>query len=258
MMKTLRFYFDRAADTYERASTVQKKVAKRLIEMVSSDYYRTVIEIGSGEGFLTESLIDKIKFDRYINLDISLRLLLKLRKKLGKRVSYINGKAENIPIRAYSTDLLISSSSLHWVDDIESSLISILKLLKEGGRFYFSIFVLPTLREIEVASKYSGFGSIYPLRTATDYLKILETNRNFKFDYEVVTLREKFTSVKEILYSLKLTGTNFTLNKRFSGKNSFKRFCDFYERTFKEGSSLYCTYEVLFIEGQRVSLCPQD
>lgn len=256
-MKTLKFYFDRAADTYEKGSVVQKKVANRLIECVSPDFYKAVIEIGSGEGFVTEALIDKINFERYINIDISLRLLLKLKKKLGNRVSYLNGRAENIPIKPYSADLIVSSSSLHWVQNMEISILNIINLLREGGRFYFSIFVPPTLGEIEEASKYSGFGSVYPLRPYQDYLRILESKGEIEFDYKLVTFREKFASVRDILSSLKLTGTNFTYNKKFSGKNSFRRFCDFYEKNFSNGSTVYCTYEVLFIEGQRVSLYPQ-
>lgn len=257
MMKTLKFYFDRAADTYEKGSKIQKKVAQRLIEQISNNYYNTVVEIGSGEGFLTEALIDKIKFDRYINVDISLRLLTKLKKKLGFCLSYLNGQAENIPIRTNSVDLIVSSSCLHWLENIELSLPNILDLLKDGGKFYFSIFVSDTLKEIELASKYSGFGSVYPLRPYQDYIQIIKSKGEFELKYEVVTYREKFASVRDILKSLKLTGTNFTPNKKFSGKNSFKRFCDFYERGFSNGSMVYCTYKVLFIEGQKVSLYPQ-
>lgn len=252
-----RDYFDRAADTYERACRVQREVVLKLAELIPKGHYETVVEIGSGVGSSTQVFLEKITFSRYVNIDLSLRLLLKSKAKFKESLYYVNGRVEHVPIRCNSADLLLSSSSLHWAQDLESALKGVLRLLKGNGRFFLSIFVHPTLREIELASKFSGFGSVFPLRDVDEYLQTIESLREFKFHYEVKTFSEKFTSVIDILKFLKLTGANFTPHKRFSGKGAFIRFCNFYERNFSEGENLYCTFKVLFIEGQRVSPSPQ-
>lgn len=257
-MKDIRFYFDKAVNTYEQAGLIQKKVANYLLEMIPTDFYQIVVEIGSGRGFVTKNLIDKISFEKYINIDISFELLKKLGEILKDRCVYINAKAENIPLKSNSVDLLISSSSLHWLEDSERNFLDILKLIKENGRFYFSIFLSNTLIEIQEVSKITGFGSFYPLKSSFFYINLLNSMGDIKYSYSTKVFIEKFSSVKDLLNSHKLTGTNFTTNKRFSGKNSYNKFCEIYQKLYGNGEGIYATYEVLFIEGQKISLFHQD
>lgn len=256
-MKSVKFYFDKAVNTYEIAGKIQKKVAQSLVNMIEPIYYPTVIEIGSGKGFLTKSLIEKIKYKKYINVDLSFLLIKKLKEKLGNKTLYLNTSAENLPLRYNCANLIVSSSSLHWLNNIEMSFCNIFNLLKEGGKFYFSIFVDNSLNEIKISSRESGFGSCYPLPKSEIYLNTLNSLHNVKYNLEIKNYREKFPNVRELLLSLKLTGTNFTYNKKFSGKNSFKKFCKIYEELFSDNDGVYCTYEVLFIEGQKLSLSHQ-
>lgn len=257
-MKDIRFYFDRAVNTYEQAAKVQRKVANYLLEMIPADFYHVVVEIGSGRGFVTKNLIDKISFGKYMNIDISFELLKKLGESLKNSCVYINAKAENIPLRSNSVDLLVSSSSLHWLEDSENSLLNILRLVKENGRFYFSIFLSKTLLEIQEVSKITGFGSFYPLKSSSFYIDLLNSVGDIKYSYSTKVFIEKFSSVKDLLNSHKLTGTNYTTNKRFSGKNSYNKFCEVYQKLYGNGEGICATYEVLFIEGQKVSLFHRD
>lgn len=252
-MKDIRFYFDKAAKTYESAGILQKKVADYLLSMIPSNYYPTVLEIGSGRGFLTMDLIEKISYKRYINIDISFELIKRLRKSLGEKCLYINCRAESIPLKEGSVDLLISSSSLHWLEDAETNLQNILKLLKINGSFYFSIFLEQTLNELKEVSRKTGFGSFYPLKSALFYLKIFNSIPEFKWSYSIKKYTEYFPTVRDLLISHKLTGTNYTKNKKFSGKDSFFRFCETYKNLYGNHRGVRATYEVLFIRGQRVS-----
>lgn len=257
-MKNVRFYFDKAANTYEQAGLIQRKVANYLLEMIPADFYQVVVEIGSGRGFVTKNLIDKISFEKYINVDISFELLKKLGEILKNRCLYINAQAENIPLKLDSVDLLISSSSLHWLEDSENNFLNILKLIKQNGKFYFSIFLSNTLIELQEVSKITGFASFYPLKSSFFYINLLNSIGNIQYSYSTKIFKENFSSVKDLLNSHKLTGTNFTKNKKFSGKNSYNKFCEIYEKLHGNGKGVYATYEVLFIEGQKISLFHQD
>ncbi len=257
-MKNIRFYFDKASKTYEQAGAIQKKVANYLLNMIPSDFYQKVVEIGSGGGFLTKNLINKISFEKYINIDISFGLLKKLKESLLNKCIYINAQAENIPLKLDSVDLLISSSSLHWLEDSENNFLDILKLIKKNGRFYFSIFLSNTLIELQEVSKITGFGSFYPLKSSFFYVNLLNSIQDIKYSYSTKIFIENFSSVKDLLNSHKLTGTNFTKNKKFSGKNSYNKFCEIYQKLYGNGEGIYATYEVLFIEGQKISLSHQD
>jgi malonyl-CoA O-methyltransferase len=255
-MKNIKFFFDKSADTYEQAGIIQKKVADYLLNMIPADFYSTVVEIGSGRGFVTKQLIEKIFFNKYINIDISIKLLKKLKGTLQSKCAYINAQAERIPLRFNSVDLIVGSSCLHWIENPANSFLEILKLLKDNGKFYFSIFLSNTLIELQNVSKISGFGSFYPLKPALFYIELLDSTSNLKYRYTTKKFLEYFPSVKDLLISHKLTGTNYTKNKKFCGKEAFKRFCEIYENLYSTNKGIYATYEVLFIEGQKISPFP--
>lgn len=251
-MVTLKFYFDRAVDTYENAARLQKKVADEVLKKVKTQHYATVVEIGSGRGFLSIPLVKTLSFEKFIHVDISFGFLKKLKTELKGRHFFVNASAENMPLKEKLADLLISSSTLHWIKNPEKNFIKIFDILKEGGRFYFSIFTSNSLKELKEVSKITGFGSVYPLEKATVYIEIMEKT-GFCFNYEIKTYKEVYTSVKDLLLAHKLTGTNYTESKKFSGKNSFKNFCEIYKTLFSNHTGVYATYEVLFIEGQKLS-----
>lgn len=248
-MRTLKYYFDRAVDTYDKAGKIQKKVTQEVLEKIERKYYSTIVEIGSGRGFLSIPLAKTLFFEKFIHIDISFEFLKKLRTNLKDNHLFINACAEEIPLRNNLADLLISSSTLHWIKNPEKNFIKIFDILKKGGRFYFSIFTSNSLKELKEVSEITGFGSVYPLKKAEFYIELIQ-KAGFSFDYEIKTYKEVYPSAKDLLLAHKLTGTNYTENKKFSGKNSFKRFCDTYKRFFSNHSGVYATYEVLFIEGQ--------
>ncbi len=250
-MRDIRHYFNRAANTYEKYAKLQRKIAEELIKKIELNlHYETVVEIGSGIGFLSNPLSEKLSYDKFIHIDISHEFLKKLRDRVNKKHFFINAKAEVIPIKSPIADLLVSSSALHWTKEPEKNFIKILDILKNDGKFYFSIFTSNTLQELKKVSELTGFGSVYPLKEYEFYIKLLR-NSPFSFKYELKTFREEFSSPEDLLKFHKLTGTNYTLHKRFSGKENFKKFCDVYRSMFGNSEGILATYEVLFIQGQK-------
>jgi malonyl-CoA O-methyltransferase len=254
--KTLKYYFNRAVNTYEQAGKIQKIVSEDILQRIPLTHYDTIVEIGSGKGFLSEYISSNFSFKRYIHIDISFDFLKRLRKKLKINNFFINSDGENIPLRNNTAELLLSSSCIHWFDNPEKTIPALFDILLSGGRFFFSIFTSETLQELKQASDFSGFGSIYPLREAEFYVELIK-KLSFIFSYDVKTYKIYYPSVKDLLMSHKLTGTNYTKEKKFTGKDKFKKFCDFYSRYFSDNNGVYATYEVLFIEGQKLSLFHQ-
>ncbi|WP_283166220.1 methyltransferase domain-containing protein [Thermodesulfovibrio yellowstonii] len=255
-MKHLKYYFDRAVETYEKAGKIQKKVAEEVLKKIEKKHYSTIIEIGSGKGFLSIPLSESLSFEKFIHVDISFEFLKRLKTNSINKHFFINACAEAMPIKDSLADLLISSSTLHWIKNPEKNFIKLFDVLKKNGKFHFSIFTSGTLKELKEVSEITRFGSVYPLKEADFYLKIIQKT-GFHFDYKIKTYREVYDSPTDLLLTHKLTGTNYTKNSKFSGKNSFKNFCNTYKRLFGNHEGIYATYEVLFIEGQKLSLFPQ-
>lgn len=247
-MKPVKFYFNKAIDTYEKIGILQKKIAFELLRKIEKKNYDCIVEIGSGKGFLSIPLSESISFKNYIHIDISFEFLKKLRTNLKGNHFFVNASGEEIPLRKNIADLMVSSSALHWIKDPEQNFIKILEILKKGGRFYFSIFTSNTLKELKEISEITGFGSVFPLKKVEFYIELIKKT-GFSFNYEVKNYREIYNSPRDLLIFHKLTGTNYTEGKKFSGKNAFKNFCDTYKRFFSNHSGVYATYEVLFIKG---------
>ncbi|WP_297210102.1 MULTISPECIES: methyltransferase domain-containing protein [Thermodesulfovibrio] len=248
-MKDIKFYFNKAANTYESYASIQKQVALELTKNIQFGIYPKVVEIGSGSGIIMTILSDKINFQKFIHVDISFEFLKKMKNNTDSSHYLINARAEEIPLKNQIADLLISSSALHWLSNPKSNFSELLRILKKGGKFYFSIFTSQTLKEIEQVSKITGFGSVYELKEADFYLSIFK-DIDIPIKYKILKYKQKYSSVRELFLSHKLTGTNFTEKKKFSGKQSFQNFCRLYNKLFGNSDGIYATYEVLFIEGQ--------
>ncbi len=248
-MNSLKFYFNKAVDTYEKVGILQKKIAFELLRKIEKSNYQYIVEIGSGKGFLSIPLSKILSFEKYIHIDISLEFLKKLRKNLKGNHIIINARAEEMPLKENIADLVVSSSTLHWLKEPEKNFIKIFDILKKHGRFYFSIFTSNSLKELKEISEITGFGSVFTLQKAEFYIEMIQ-KLGFSFDYEVKLYQEIYDSPRDLLIFHKLTGTNYTENKKFSGKNSFKKFCETYKRFFGNHRGVYATYEVLFIKGQ--------
>ena len=66
---------------------------------------------------------------------------LGLNKLLGKNnISYICGDMENLPIKKNLIDLVWTSSSLQWCNDLNKTFLGIKEILNYGGLFIFSTF----------------------------------------------------------------------------------------------------------------------
>ncbi|KAG1694957.1 Malonyl-[acyl-carrier protein] O-methyltransferase [Nymphon striatum] len=73
MSKTTRLHFERAADTYDASAVLQKEIATRLSGRL--DYIKhspkTVLDVGSGTGFITQDLLKRYPKSSIIALDLA-------------------------------------------------------------------------------------------------------------------------------------------------------------------------------------------
>ncbi len=98
----------------------------------------TILDIGSGAGNTVIPLLNIFPHARVIASDLSVELLLILKKSLGNsppasRVTYLQLNAEDLEFRAGSVDLVIGSAILHHLFAPEKTLGGCAKILAAGG-----------------------------------------------------------------------------------------------------------------------------
>lgn len=187
--------FIKSISTYSDNAKIQLEIAKKLSCFITGKY-NNVLEIGSYSGFLTKNVIQNIEFDNYLALDIvdSFDFI----KNLNPKIKFLIADIETIQLKELY-DLIISSSSLQWCENLDAVVKKLKSYLKKDGRIIISIFGEKNLYQIK-----ETFG------ISLNYPDILSVKKMFsakaKIFEETYTL--EFDSSKDILKHLKYTGVN--------------------------------------------------
>lgn len=143
---------DRAARSLGAHDFLFREAASRLAERLD-DINRTfplALELGAHGGVLASELSGRGGIETLVRCDLSPQML---RAALGKKKSARSGLAvasdeEYLPFPPRTFDLIISSLSLHWVNDLPGALIQARRCLKPDGLFLATIFGSDTLVEL--------------------------------------------------------------------------------------------------------------
>jgi len=144
--------FDRAAGSYDEAAVLQKEVCSRLLERL--DLVRLspqlILDAGVGTGEAVAPLLKRYKKSRLVALDLSEQMLRKALSQgsLMRRPERVCADIEQLPFREHSFDLVFSSLTLQWCNDLAATMQGLLRVLKPGGLLMFTTFGPDTLKEL--------------------------------------------------------------------------------------------------------------
>ncbi len=143
--------FSKAADSYDSAARLQRIVGLQLFNTVQVDIKPglTILDVGSGTGYCTELLARS--GTRVIALDLALNMLRQTRARLGERVDYVSADTQFIPIKDKSCDIVFANLVLQWCPDLPRAFLEFKRILKPGGRVFFSTLGPQTLKELRRA-----------------------------------------------------------------------------------------------------------
>ena len=150
--RKIRRAFDRAADSYDAAAVLQKEVCGRLLEKL--EYIKLspqlILDAGVGTGEAIVPLMKRYKKSRLVVLDLSERMLAKATYHGGllRKPELVCADIEQLPFCEDSFELIFSSLTLQWCNDLQATMEDILRVLKPGGLLMFSTFGPDTLKEL--------------------------------------------------------------------------------------------------------------
>lgn len=205
--------FNKNFGTYDENAIVQKKVADELLKLMKENLekksYTTIFEIGCGTGIFTKKYLKSFQCDSLILNDICDT------REFFDKVDYKKFIVENIEkIEIEKTELILSSSVLQWVQDLEK----VVKNISQKCDFFcFSIYIYENLLEVK---KYFD--------VSLDYYKVEEIreilNRYFKIvDYKNEEIKLSFDTPFLALKHLKKTGVT-GINQEISTIGKIKNY----------------------------------
>ena len=127
--------YEKGRPTYNSASLAQ---ICEIIRKSNSQKDISILELGSGTGKFTESLVpfvidDKsFKISKYIATEPSEGFRNALSAKNIPSVTAVDGTGELIPAETHSIDAVVIAQAFHWMDNL-TTLNEIHRVLKPGG-----------------------------------------------------------------------------------------------------------------------------
>lgn len=241
--KRIQQHFEASLPTYERHASAQAAIAARLAGLVRQhvqDSPSRVLELGCGTGILSRMLKKAFPSAQLHLNDLNGKAFDAVRHLSGH---FIPGDAETIELPS-RMDLVASSSTFHWFDDLPGLFGKLRSLVNKGGLLAFSSFGPDNLREIRTLR---GKGLNYLNRG-----KIVETLKENGFDIihaSDALMPLVFETPREVLRHLKLTGVNGGFSSCWT-KSGLSAFTTEYIERFSTGGGVTLTYHPLYVIAQ--------
>lgn len=232
--------FVKSIQTYRKHAIVQEAIASRLInELLRQpvNNFKKVLEIGCGPAVLTEKFFQQFEANVYYANDI-VEEYSDILSSIRPDIKFLSGDIESIDLPS-SLDLIISSSTFQWFNNLDEFLSKIHQVLKPEGLLVFSTFGPDNYREIrEVNNKglnYLSFGKHEKL--LSDKFEIIWSDKE--------TITRFFATPLSVLFHMKQTGVNGISGKAWT-KSDLKKFEEDYQDLFGTDLGVPLTYQPLY------------
>lgn len=243
----IRLRFEQAAATYEQQATVQSRVALRLLRLLDEAapglQPTDVLEIGCCTGLLTEKTLTRFPgIDHFTLCDLVASFEQRVCRRIGAhadKITFLAGDIEALPLPE-RYDLVISSSTLHWVHDLPALCAKFHQHLYPDGLLAFSLYGKDNLLEIkEIAGVSLRYRTLEQLRTVVaerfEILAFEETRETLWYPDPIAVLQH-----------LRATGVN-SIGQRAWTRREVNAFVAQYRERFSEAEGVRLTYHPMFI-----------
>jgi len=173
---------------------------------------------------------------------------------------YLHGDEENpLPFKKESFDIVLSSLSLHWINDVPGMLQQVKKTLKPDGVFIGSLLGGSTLQELKEClylaeqERKGGFSPhASPLAQPRDVAGLMQgagfSLPTIDVDTHTVSYPDAFSLMEHLGY---MGENNATINRRYNvGRDTFLAAAALYQEKYGlEDGSVPATFQIIYVIG---------
>ena len=237
--------FNQAHQSYNPNAILQKIVAKNLVELAKKDisYAKNIIDLGSATGFIAEEILSKFSDKKIFQLDIAHKMLIKNPFSTHKIIADI----EALPLRENSFDLVLSSLSFQWLNNLEKAIDDIFSTIKNDGNLYFSILGNKSLQELRSTCQNCQINLSINNFITQDQLQKILTDLHLNYQIKSETISLCYPDLYLLLKSIKSIGAGYSTNKNYLGKKQFDLLNSFYLKNFNLNNKIFTTWQVFYV-----------
>jgi len=250
--------FSRACDSYEVAAQPQKIFACRLVELLEragrAQHPKHILELGAGTGALSRQLLSLYPGASLTVVDISSSMLHRLSRSVeSENLQCITSDIQQLEFPE-QVELIASSSTLHWLNDIERVLHQSARAIVPGGQLLFSFMVDGTLRELQEVKQelFPGVGTFPYL--AVDTFRDTLAASGFRIALEERDVLEQwYRGPRKLMWVLKQMGVTRSPHIRVLNKRELlaleARYAERFATESGEVPATYVSYRVVAVRG---------
>jgi len=260
--------FDLHAGEYDRHAVVQKRVVSALDRLVSTHLSRApgrLLDIGCGTGAVLSAMAGRYPAAQLCGVDLAFNMCLKASGQFGAAAQLVNGDAECLPFLDGSFDLIVSASTLQWVQGLDSCFKECLRVLAPGGLLCAAFFGGGTLRELQesyqeaLSNRFEGDLSrrarLQRFKSKDEVRQVLE---DLGFNQVVIAMETELdyhADVGGLLRSIKGIGASTTARNDAGGglgwRGVLSEMSRIYRSRYERDGMIPATYEVIYIVARR-------
>ncbi len=245
----VRARFGRHFEQYEREATVQRRIADSLVELLSRACPQCAparaLEIGMGTGFLSRRLVANYPECQWFFNDLAQEAASWVPREV-QNYHFLAGDIEQIDLPCH-LDLVASTSSLQWLDDLAGFLGRVHAALSPQGVFAFSSFGPQHMFQLRALT---SAGLHYPERCE---MAALLKEKGFKLLLSHEWQEDlAFASARKVLEHLRDTGVNATAAPVWTPRRLAHFEQEYQERFTRADGSYLLSYHPLLFLAQRV------
>ncbi|XP_061627089.1 arginine-hydroxylase NDUFAF5, mitochondrial isoform X5 [Phyllopteryx taeniolatus] len=247
---------DRRGQKYDYVrEEVGSRVADRVYDVART--FPLALEIGAGRGHIAQHL-SKDTVERLFLTDIS-ETALRQNVAGEMRRHALAADEEFLPFRENSFDLVLSSMSLHWINDLPAALRQIHAVLKPDGVFIGAAAGGETLYELRCSlqlaetEREGGFSAhVSPYAAVTDVGNLLGRAGFNTLTVDIDELQVCYPGIMELMMDLQGMGeSNCALNRRsMLHRDTILAAAAVYKEMYgNEDGSVPATFDILYMIG---------
>jgi malonyl-ACP O-methyltransferase BioC len=254
----LRRHRDRAAPGLSAHDFLFREVAERLAERLGDIKrpFPLALDLGCHGGELRRAMAGRGGIETLVQCDIS-PVMAALARGADGVVPALAADEEFLPFAEASFDLIVSSLSLHWVNDLPGALIQIRRALKPDGLFLAALLGGETLHELgaawmkaELAEGGAGV-HVAPFADIRDAGALLQRAGFALPVADTETIVATYADVFGLMADLRGMGeANAGLLRRraFTRRETLARMAQTYAETFaEEDGRIPATFQVIYL-----------
>lgn len=257
-------HLNRIASQYNRYAVVQKRMAYQLIQhlMAHASTPKVIVEWGCGTGYFTQLLLDLLKPDRLIAIDIAEKMIEHAKNHItSSKVEWIIGDIENQVWIESLVDLIVSNSVLHWVVQPNALIQQSWQRLRLGGQFVHTVMGPDTFQELRTLFRQVEWELGLNLTNQHKFLRSAEewkeiyTQAGFS-DVEIVEnwQRVEFTDCRDFFETIQGMGAIDLSSKQglLTTYQVLSRVMQKYNYAYRTKKGVYATFHTILCSAKKL------